>query len=1320
MKRILSFVLAVLTVLSCAVFSVGAAEEGAVIPFANCDSMAGWTGWREAMPSLDTKEFSEGKGSITLSRQGAVEGALPGTVFQFHYTNTSKAVDVSSAEALVFDLYVANVAGVEDVPFSFELNSSGLMDTDEISGMLYLGDMVEGGLREGWNTAVLEIDKLTARKGEFDATKCCFFRVSNGSATIGTEGKTTTLKVDNFRFVTDASSVGTTPEKPTASSILFSNCDTMSGWSGWSGAMPSLDTEETFKGGGSITRSQQGAVEGAQPGTVFQFCYRGTSNPIDITGSEALVFALYIANVAGVEDVPFSFELNSSGLMDTDEISGVLYLGDMVAGGLQEGWNTAVLPIAKLTARVGSFDATKCCFFRVSNGSATIGTEGKTTTMKLDELRFVSDASSVEQGGDAPATEEGTLMLSDCDSIGRFVVPSGNTVASGTGWHCPGLRVDTEEKVQGAASVSLNITTLHADAASGSVVHLMYNTDTPLDISNKDALSFDVYVSDIAGVAETEFEVEIRSVGWTGSTGDTVERQTVIRLADYVVGEFDAGWNHIEIPLDRFPQNAKFDPTQCCYFRMFNRRGNIGIKGKNVVLKMDNICFIDMEDGGAPRTTVIAKYLTDGAVYQQNKPLAVWGVAPAGTEVRAELYGEKGEKIDEAEMTVGNDYSWLLELAAQKGGYTPYSVKVYVGGALRKEVKDILFGEVWLASGQSNMEMILNNTYEKDDLYDTAFDEYLRIFNQVVTPAISPTPQADVLGSWIKGDKPTALQNVSAIAYSFARELRSALDVPVAVISAARGSTVLECWLEKSVIDGDAAFKQRVEGHGLYKEIPALPADMSAMYNSKIAPLTNLSIAGVIWYQGESNSDRGDMYEQGLELLYDSWSRDFGFEEDTMPFIFAQVAPYTRSSSVSSGFRTMANLKQSMLNFYLAHTKTTAMIPIYDLSLRYQDTPTLAQSAVIHPTTKLPVAYRMARAALGLCYGGDEATAPTVREIRFEDGAVYVTFDHVDISLTTTNDTNDLLGFALGNEKGMWVNAEAKLVKADTVKITSPYMSDAAYVSYAWDDLNDNANLCASNGIPAAPFCSGGRNGLGTRPYLECDGDVFVTTSFVTGTPQGTGAAAYVSLWNDLVRAQVSYDDDTRSYGLASVHATYTPGAGEAVIGMDLTEASTYTVAVGLGGVHTFAVDMKNGDARDKQVRLGIRLQSGKTVYTAPVTLAANADFTTLLFDIDELTDDKGEKASSNMARSQMIGLSLCVADSEGGEVWIDHMMLGSDPLHVDEPDTPVTPDEPSEPTEPTVEPKGGNTLLVVVIILGAVAIAAVAVVIVVVKKKKA
>lgn len=1114
-------------------------------------------------------------------------------------------------------------------------------------------------------------------------------------------------------------------EETTAKAVIpFNNCDSMTGWTGWREAMPSLDTTVFAQGSGSVTISREGAVENASPGTVFQFHYTNRNNRVNITSAQALVFDLYIANVAGVEDVPFGFELNSDGQMDTDEISGNLYLRDLVEGGLKEGWNTAVLPIASLTARVGSFDATKCCFFRISNGSATIGTEGKTTTMKLDNLRFVADASDVEADVPSiPADDGRDILLADCDTVGSFSYPVGDAAASGTGWTGVGIMRDANEKTQGAASISATFSGLKESAASGTVLQYLYNTSSPVDITSKDALAFDVYLENAEGVLNNSFEIELRSTGWTSQTGDSEERNTIASFATYTVGTFGDGWNHIEIPLKHFSSNNKFDPTQCCYFRIFNRAGDIGTEGKRTVVKLDNVRFINLDPSGAPRTTTVTKHFANGAIYQQNKPLTIWGEGPVGTKLRAELYTASGSTpISNDEMTIGEDFQWLLSLDGQKGGYSAYTVKLYVNDALRATVTDVLFGEVWLASGQSNMEMILGNTYEGKELMEAAEDEYLRIFNQVVTPSLLDTPQIDVFGNWVYGNKPAALTSVSAVGYTFGTVLREALNVPVAVISAARGATRIETWLSKETIDNCAEVKDAMLKNGTYIETPALPADMSAMYNAKIHPLTNLSIAGVIWYQGESSIPYGELYDEHLNLLQDSWGHAFGFEEGKMPLVFSQVAPYTRSGSPSASYASGAALKQSMLDFYLAHEDSTAMVTIYDLPLQYKDTAVEKNAAVIHPTVKQPVGERMARAALGLCYDFSEFTAPTVKDIIWKDGVATITFDHVGIGLLPLDEADDVLGFTLGNESGLWVNAICEIVDSRTVKVYNPYMTDAVYVAYAWSDLNDGATLVSLDGMPVAPFCSGGKGGAGLLSYLDCEGDLFVTTSFETGTPQGSGAAAYTNLWTILERTQVSYDTESFAQGAASLHVAYEAGSGEAVVGIDLTEALLYTVGAPFKNIKTLTARLSNADATDKQVRLRIVLPT-KVFYTNPATLKAGADFDTLVFDLTHLFSEDGEEVKNTAGKgiNAATGFAFCVEDTNAGEVNIDAILLGTDACveteseDTEQPGGNTPADEPETPTENS----GDNTTIIIVIAIAAVVVIAAVAAVVIIKKKK-
>ena len=1117
-------------------------------------------------------------------------------------------------------------------------------------------------------------------------------------------------------------SVGATEETTAKTIIPFNNCDSMSGWTGWREAMPSLDTTVYAEGTGSVTLSREGVVENALPGTVFQFHYTNRNNRVNITNAQALVFDLYIANVAGIEDVPFNIELNSDGNMDTDEISGNVYLRDLVDGGLKEGWNTAVLPISSLPARKGSFDATKCCFFRISNGAVTIGTEGKTTTMKLDNLRFLADASDAETEGDTPAqTPDSTedLLFADCDAMGS-VQGFGTENAKGSGWWSTGISPDLKEKTQGKASLSTTFQGLKAAAPAGTIIQFMYHTDKTIDITSKNAVAFDVYLENAEGVLNNTFEIELRSTGWTNATGDGMERNTVASLATYTVGTFGDGWNHIEIPLKHLSVNGKFDPTQCCYFRIFNRTGDIGTAGKKTVFKLDNVRFINIDPNGAPRTTTVTKYFASGAIYQQNKPLTIWGEGPVGTKLRAELYAASGSTpIATDEMTIGEDYQWLLSLDGQKGGYNAYTVKLYVDDAIRSTATDVLFGEVWLASGQSNMEMILNNTYEGKELMDAAEDEYLRIFNQIVTPPVLDTPQADAAGNWVYGNKPTSLASVSAIGYTFGTVLREALNVPVAVISAARGATRIESWLSKDTIDGCAEVKDAMLKNGTYIETPALPADMSAMYNAKIHPLTNLSIAGVIWYQGESSIPYGELYDEHLNLLQDSWGRAFGFEEGKMPLVFSQVAPYTRSGSPAASYASGAALKQSMLDFYLSHEDSAAMVTIYDLSLRYRDTATENGAAVIHPTVKQPVGERMARAALGLCYDFSEFTAPTVKDITWKDGVATVTFDHVGIGLLPLNDADDVLGFTLGNESGLWVNAICEIVDSRTVKVYNPYMTDAVYVAYAWSDLNDDATLVSLDGMPVAPFCSGGKGGAGLLSYLDCEGDLFVTTSFETGTPQGSGAAAYTNLWTILERAQVSYDTESFAQGAASLHVAYEAGSGEAVVGVDLTEAMVYTVGSPFKNIKTVTARLSNADATDKQVRLRIVLPT-KVLYTNPVTLKANANFDTLAFDLTHLFAEDGKEFKNTAGKSinTATGFAFCIEDANAGEVNIDAILLGTDACVESEPEDSEQPTPADKPETPS-ENGGDNTAIIIVIAIVAIVVIAAAVAVVIIKKKK-
>ena len=657
---------------------------------------------------------------------------------------------------------------------------------------------------------------------------------------------------------------------------------------------------------------------------------------------------------------------------------------------------------------------------------------------------------------------------------------------------------------------------------------------------------------------------------------------------------------------------------------------------------------------------VSSQYLQDGAVYQAGKDTVVWGTAACDMQVKAELYDSNGvligtDKVTVAESELGVN-EWELTLPAQEASYSKYSIKVYANDALVSECSDILFGEVWLASGQSNMQLALKDTFEGDEHVANANDEYLRVYRTVDKPegnGARNTEATDVKGTWYVANE-EGIGYVSAISYHFATELRKELDVPVAVLQSACGSTPIEAWITKDMVDTNAALKSAMQSYGTYKETATAFTDLGAMYNSKIAPLTHANIKGVLWYQGETSVKRADIYAEQLDLLKEEWGKQFGFEDDTMPLIFTQIAPYIYINDKDTNQSYFTGMMDAMKEFYNRNSDTTSMLSIYDVSLRYEDH-VLPQA--IHTTVKKPVGARFALGAMGLAYNKAEATAPILKSHEIKDGKVILTFEHTGTGLQIVNqESDDVLGFAVCGENGIWVNATAQITGTNTVEVYSDFVTAPLYVSYAYCDMNTDANLCASNGIPAAPFTTGGTYGFGSRSYLNCDEDLFVATGLTGG-----GSGEYQNLWTVKNRVtSVSYDADNRAQGMASVKGVYEVGSDEVLVGMDLTDASTYSITAGLAGIDKLSVKMKNGDAREKSVRLALTTSDGTVAYTEAQNLASEADFAKLVFDLTTLYDAEGQAITdAQTVCSSMRKLTFCITDTEAGTVWIDDIKLG-------------------------------------------------------------
>lgn len=647
-------------------------------------------------------------------------------------------------------------------------------------------------------------------------------------------------------------------------------------------------------------------------------------------------------------------------------------------------------------------------------------------------------------------------------------------------------------------------------------------------------------------------------------------------------------------------------------------------------------------------------YLNDNSVYQRNKPMVIWGQASNGAKLTAVL--KKGnDKVAEA-STTAKDGAWKMELEGQDGGYTAYTLTINVNGSKAFEFNNIVFGEVWLSSGQSNMQLSLRDTADGAEVLKNADDEYLRIYYEPVLPAGTTyltTPASDVPGAvWMTGKSGDSLKTVSAISFSFANKLRKELDMPVAMIDTAVGSAWIETWLSKELLAEDQELLEKVKSYGVYTENPTEWNQLGVLYNSKIAPLSGLNIGGVIWYQGEGNMSRSDIYGDELDLLKKEWGKIFGYDDDSMPFVFAQLAPYGYSQSIGKMCDSMAEMQKN-------NSATTAMVPIYDQSLEYKGF-TGRVPAVIHPSYKKEIAERMATAALSIIKGGEVATAPTVTDVSFNGDTVTLTFDNVGEGLTTLKNSTNVVGFSLAGAEGRWVAATGVITGKNTVSVRSTMLRSPERVAYAYNNYNVDGTLCSSYAIPASPYSNYNLRTIGDISYLNCDGEIFVVSNFET-TDTEVGHGEYKNIWKGSDDVKLTFDRENKADGVASLKVEYKKGENE--VGTVTRPNSLYNVdMVPLRGMTALTASFKNGDGREKEIVLKITSFSNDASYSSPVNLEADADFTTLVFDLTSFFDKDGnalENASSIC--NNAMDISFVIKDTQDGTVWLDSVFFGPD-----------------------------------------------------------
>lgn len=430
--------------------------------------------------------------------------------------------------------------------------------------------------------------------------------------------------------------------------------------------------------------------------------------------------------------------------------------------------------------------------------------------------------------------------------------------------------------------------------------------------------------------------------------------------------------------------------------------------------------------------------VSSGMVLQQQSVTRIHGWAGPGSWVKVTT-GWDGRTDS---VKVSNLAQWSLPVRTPGAG-GPFTIRITSGNSVIT-LEDILIGEVWLCSGQSNMEWSYwQGLKDIRAEFPTALNRNIRLFHIAKTG--SNTIQDDVKARWLVCDS-TSLKDFSAVGYFFGKRIHGELNVPVGLINASWGGTPAETWVPEHLVNDDEVLR---EAASKLSTVDWWPSAAGKAYNAMIAPLTGHAIAGVIWYQGESNVGTYSTYRQLMETLIASWRKAW---EKEFPFYFVQIAPYDYGAGSSAAF---LREQQSALQRF----PHTGMVVVSDLVDNVKD---------IHPVNKHDVGLRLGNLALGHHYGLPLTgyRHPVFTKMEKEKNRLVLHFDHAPEGLVIRG--GKLEGMQLSGATENWVPAEGKIEKGRLV-VWSRSVKLPEQVRFGFGN-STIGNLFSASGLPVEPF----------------------------------------------------------------------------------------------------------------------------------------------------------------------------------------------------------------------------------------------------------
>ncbi|PHN00859.1 sialate O-acetylesterase [Flavilitoribacter nigricans] len=427
----------------------------------------------------------------------------------------------------------------------------------------------------------------------------------------------------------------------------------------------------------------------------------------------------------------------------------------------------------------------------------------------------------------------------------------------------------------------------------------------------------------------------------------------------------------------------------------------------------------------------------DNMVMQQNSSVKIWGWAKPNENVTVKV----GWSTETFTYKTDNQAHWEVTVSTPPAG-GPYDIEIE--GYNKVMIRNVMLGEVWLCSGQSNMEWSLaGGVIGAEKAMANAQNPNIRFFT--VAHRTATTPQIDLEGAWAVST-PENSRSFSAVAYFFAAKIQQELGVPVGIIHSSWGGTPAETWIPENKIRQDPALSAAADR---LEPVPWGPVEPARAYNAMIDPLTTFPIAGVLWYQGEANTINAESYEDMFATLIRSWRELWGQE---FPFYYAQIAPFrygagNRGTLVRDAQRRVLKLPQ------------TGMVVTSDIG----------DTTDIHPRNKLDVGQRLANLALSRHYRVSDAVAagPLFKNMEIDGRKVWINFEN-DEGLHATE--KEITHFELAGADGVFYPAKAFFRKGRLV-LLSKQVRHPKRVRYAWSNTA-TPNLFNGTGLPTSSFIS--------------------------------------------------------------------------------------------------------------------------------------------------------------------------------------------------------------------------------------------------------